>query len=195
MTKAKLCSVMAVMGLMVLPLGACAGEPGPAVTGAAGARDVALVYLQEREVQPAPGIDLVWQEEDITPPGLFGAVHKEFASDEWTVKVWYPVVPPESGVYQVVVSSAELGWHWKGRVEADGSVTELGAFRQMSEEESRRIAEEYLRNSPTFVFDGMEETLILADTLTTQHPYSWIFVFEFDSRHAGYGDRTGQILA
>ena len=43
-------------------------------------------------------------------------------------------------------------------------------IKQVSREESRRIAEEFVRNSPTFIF-------------------------EFESRHAGYGDRTGQMLA
>ena len=59
----------------------------------------------------------------------------------------------------------------------------------------RKVAEGFARNSPTFVFDGIEDTLRLADTLRPRCPYCWVFVFEFDSRHAGYGDRTGQMLA
>jgi len=35
----------------------------------------------------------------------------------------------------------------------------------------------------------------LVNTLATRLPSYWIFFFEFDSRHAGYGDRTGQVLA
>ena len=62
-------------------------------------------------------------------------------------------------------------------------------------EQSQRIAEDYVRNSPTFAFDGMEETLVLVETLTLKCPYCWQFVFQFESRHAGYGDRTGQMLA
>ncbi len=65
----------------------------------------------------------------------------------------------------------------------------------VSREESQRIAEEFLRNSPTFAYDGMEDTLQLTDTLTARCPYCWQFIFEFQSRHAGYGDRTGQMLA
>jgi len=52
-------------------------------------------------------------------------------------------VLPENTIYQVVVSSINLGWYWKGTVEFDGSVTELTAFKQMSKEESQRIAEEF----------------------------------------------------
>jgi hypothetical protein len=93
------------------------------------------------------------------------------------------------------VSSIKFGWHWKGIVKPDGSVTELSPFKEMSEEESRRIAEEFVKSSPTFVFDGIEDTLRLTDTITLRCPYCWQFTFEFDSRHAGYGDRTRQALA
>lgn len=65
----------------------------------------------------------------------------------------------------------------------------------MSQEESQRIAEEFMRNSPTFVFDGIKDTLALIDTTALRCPYCWQFTFEFESRHAGYGDRTGQALA
>ncbi len=66
---------------------------------------------------------------------------------------------------------------------------------QVSEESSQKIAEEFVRNSPTFSFDGMEETLKLTNTLTARCPYCWVFIFEFDSRAAGYGGRTGMMLA
>jgi len=66
---------------------------------------------------------------------------------------------------------------------------------EVSEEESREIAEEFVEDSPTLVFDGIEDSLVLTDTLTLQSPYCWQFVFEFDSSHAGYGDRTGLMLA
>ncbi len=104
-------------------------------------------------------------------------------------------MPPENTIYQVVVSSIKLGWHWKGTVEFDGSVIELSAFKQMSKEESQRIAEEFVKNSPTFIFDGIVDTLRLTDTLTARCPYCWSFIFEFDCRNTGYGDRTEQVLA
>jgi hypothetical protein len=67
--------------------------------------------------------------------------------------------------------------------------------RTLSEEESQRIALEYLRSSPTFAFDGIEDTLKLVSTMAQQRPYSWQFEYEFKCRHAGYGDRSGKILA
>jgi len=184
-----------ILSAVALIMGGCVSESGSKIEGAEDARDAALAYLQEHEPQDAPSADIVWQEEDVTPPGWVGGVFKQFISDDWTVKVSYPVLPPENTVYQVVVSSIKLGWHWKGTVEFDGSVTELNAFKQMSKEESQRIAEEFVKNSPTFIFDGIEDTLRLTETLTARCPYCWVFIFEFDSSQAGYGDRTGQALA
>jgi len=67
---------------------------------------------------------------------------------------------------------------------------------EASDEESQRIAEEFLRSSPTFIFDGIEDTLRLVDTIAPQSmPDYRIFFFTFDSGQAGYGDRTGQVLA
>jgi len=198
--KAKLYFGVVVLCMLGLLLGSCASEPSLEVRSAAEAVDVALSYLREHEPQNAPGAGISWQEEDITPKDeaghpVPGAVHREFTSDEWTITVYYAVLPLERTVYHVVVSSIKLGWHWKGDVKADGSLVEVSAFRQMSEEESQNMAEEFLRNSATFVFDGIEDTLILADTLRARCPYCWVFIFEFDSEHSGYGGRTGKVLA
>ena len=62
-------------------------------------------------------------------------------------------------------------------------------------EESEGIAREYVTGSPTFRFDGIEDTLVLVHTETLRCPYCWEFEFEFDCRHSGYGDRTGLVLA
>ena len=66
---------------------------------------------------------------------------------------------------------------------------------QYTEESSREIAEEFVRNSSTFTYDGMEESLELAETLYPDIENAWTFVYRFESRHAGYGERTGQMLA
>ncbi len=72
---------------------------------------------------------------------------------------------------------------------------ENNGLTPVTEEESGEIAEEYLRNSPTFTFDGIEDTLRLVDTHTARCPFCWAFEFEFQCRHAGYGDRSGQAVA
>lgn len=65
----------------------------------------------------------------------------------------------------------------------------------VTEEESKEIAEEFLKKSPTYKFDGFDlehkETLYpeIADS-----PFTWTFLFEFKSRYSGYGDRSGESL-
>jgi uncharacterized protein len=95
-----------------------------------------------------------------------------------------------------VITSAVCDKVWD--IQDDKSLlTENGTnpFTQITQEESRQIAEDFVKNSPTFKFDGIEVTykFIKADMLRT--PFGWQFTFEFQSQHAGYGDRTGQILA
>ena len=70
-----------------------------------------------------------------------------------------------------------------------------GTNSNITEQEAQQLAEEFVRNSPTFTFDGIEGTLQLVETLYPDIENSWQFVFRFESRHAGYGDRTGQMLA
>ncbi len=59
--------------------------------------------------------------------------------------------------------------------------------------ESRKVAEEFVRSEATFRFDGIPETLKVTDTTSVGD--GWKISIEFDSRHAGYGNRTGQALA
>ena len=115
------------LAILVLIFGACTkpvptSEPSPTPTpiedlvvkDALDAKDTALKYLREHEGNNAPGEDTVWQEKDLTPPGLVGSANKYFTSDEWTIGVSYPVVRPDLTVYKVVLSSIKLGWHWEG---------------------------------------------------------------------------------
>lgn len=64
----------------------------------------------------------------------------------------------------------------------------------VTEEESQQTALDYLLDSPTFKFDGMAETVKLTETMVLRCPSCWTFVYEFESRHGGYGDRTGQMV-
>jgi hypothetical protein len=111
------------------------------------------------------------------------------------VTISYTVVLPENIVYNVNIIDSKAGWHWKGTVKADGTVAELSALKQLSKEDSQNKALEFVKKSPTFVFDGIEETLQLIDGLEISLPYTWTFVIGFESAHAGYGDRTGRMLA
>jgi len=68
-------------------------------------------------------------------------------------------------------------------------------FIDLSEEQARDIGGDFVRNSPTFAFDGIVGTLENVETLHPDVENAWTFVFRFESAHAGYGDRTGQMLA
>ena len=65
----------------------------------------------------------------------------------------------------------------------------------VSKEDSQKIAADFLRTSPTFRFDGIEDTLKLVWSGADEKSNCWEFHYEFQSRHAGYGDRTGLIVA
>ena len=62
-----------------------------------------------------------------------------------------------------------------------------------SQEHSQSVAEEFVRLETTFRFDGIPETLEVASITSIGN--GWQFTIEFDSRYAGYGNRSGQVLA
>ncbi len=208
MSLKKIIIIFAIVGLLtVVPgLWACSNENDTTseeepttsdlvVKNAGEARDVILDYLREQNPQILPEKDTVWEGTDISPPGLVGSTTMEYISGGWTINVSYPIVPLENTVYRVGVSSISLGWYWKGDIKADGIITEIVPFSEMTEEESEKIAREFVENSATFMFDGIEDTLELTETMVLRCPYCWVFVYEFDCRHAGYGDRTEEMLA
>jgi hypothetical protein len=61
-----------------------------------------------------------------------------------------------------------------------------------SKEGSQRVAEEFVKQEDTYRFDGIPETLKVTGTTSTGN--GWKYTIEFDSRHGGYGNRTGQAL-
>jgi hypothetical protein len=42
---------------------------------------------------------------------------------------------------------------------------------------------------------GIADTFKFVKVVTLRTPFAWQFTFEFQCRHAGYGDRTGQLVA
>jgi len=191
MSKARyLAPVMLGLLLLLTTFTGCGLE----VKDAAGARDAVLEYLREQYPENAPDTGLKWQEEDATPvaPVEFFWV-TQFTSDGLTVKVSFPIGDPD--IYTTTITSVQSVWHWQGAVKPDGTITELSPLTEMSEAWSRNIAEEFVRNSPTFTYDGIEETLELTETLMLRCPFCWEFTFEFDCLHAGYGNREGEVLA
>ena len=88
------------------------------------------------------------------------------------------------------VTSALLDQKW------DMLKQEFLESEKTHEEEIKEIAKQFVENSSTYEFDGFDleynKTLYPDITNCSQ---CLIFVFEFKSRHAGYGNRTGQDLA
>lgn len=61
-----------------------------------------------------------------------------------------------------------------------------------TKEEAVATAKEFLANSPTYKWDG--ENMKVIEVQTLRYPYYWSVTIEFQSRHGGYGDRTGKIV-
>ena len=57
------------------------------------------------------------------------------------------------------------------------------------------IALAFLKNGATFKFDGITGSIVIGETLILEsYPVQYVVTISFDSRHGGYGDRTGQFL-
>ena len=67
--------------------------------------------------------------------------------------------------------------------------------KEVTLEDTQALAKSYVTNDPTYTFDGIPESLKLTNTVVEKEPSSWTFTYEFESRQAGYGDRTGKMLA
>jgi hypothetical protein len=158
-------------------------------------RAAVLKYLQSKAGNNAPSPDAHWQHKAFVPPAMIGAhILVEFQAGDWFVRVSW-VSPSKENPHRVVVLNTQWGWRWEGVVELNGNITELSPFHRVSQEESLKIAEDFVRRSSTFVFDGIEDSLQFVKRLDSDLKYTWTFVFKFESRQAGYGDRTGQLLA
>ncbi len=89
------------------------------------ARDAVLGYLAGAYGSLAPAAGQAWAEKDITNTALVGGSTFEYSTAGWTVTVQYPIVAPQSTIYQVVVDGPDNGFHWEGEVNASGEVREL----------------------------------------------------------------------
>jgi hypothetical protein len=53
----------------------------------------------------------------------------------------------------------------------------------------------FVRNAPTFAFDGISESIMVEDVMILESfPVQYVVTINFESLHGGYGDRTGEIL-
>ena len=93
-------------------------------------------------------------------------------------------------------SIANHPWLWPENTSDDKDETSI-------DEAMQELAKQFVTNCPTFVFDGIPDSLKLTDIVThsggvsdktVEELVGWEFTYEFDSRHGGYGDRAGQIV-
>ncbi|MGC9443853.1 MAG: hypothetical protein ACP5E9_02805 [Candidatus Methanospirareceae archaeon] len=143
----------------------------------------------------------------------------ELSSGGETVQVWYDLMVEDDGTERPAVSvdgiengdwvlvRGELksaGVHrtandfWATSIERIENLEDYGispapSAKEATEAESREIAREFVASSPTYQYDGFDLRFNRSEPLRC--PHCWLFVFEFTSRHAGYGNRTGQVLA
>jgi len=62
--------------------------------------------------------------------------------------------------------------------------------------EAEEMAIEFVERSPTFSFDGIPGSIEVVDVVAAEsYPVQYFITVAFECSHAGYGDRTGQVLA
>ncbi len=62
--------------------------------------------------------------------------------------------------------------------------------------EAEELAMEFVMSSPTFSFDGVPGSIEVVDIVAAEsYPVQYFITVAFECSHAGYGDRTGQVLA
>ncbi len=199
MTKWRLASdvVPLLVAVVLAGCGAPAEPAGeePAETDAAGARETAIQFMRDAGATGLPDTGAAWEERATVLPEKPDSEDTRFRAGVWRFDVLYPMPPAETPRHAVVAFDTADGWQWKGYVDGDGEIEQIRPLERLSRDESQRIAEKFVRGSATFVFDGIADSLRLSAAIEVSQPYTWTFVFEFDSRQAGYGNRTGQMLA
>jgi hypothetical protein len=147
--KRKLISVEAMVGILITAWVLAYTDDVLRIKNAAEAVDASLAYLRERYPQSAPEAGMRWREKTIFSGGPvdLATTGKQFTSDTWSIEVSQTLAPLKKIVYQVEVFHPGLGWHWKGRITADGSVREESAFKQLPEAERLKTAEEFIKRS------------------------------------------------
>ncbi|MCW4049688.1 MAG: hypothetical protein NWE89_08115 [Candidatus Bathyarchaeota archaeon] len=79
-------------------------------------------------------------------------------------------------------------WDEQGEAEARIDDTPHG--------EAEKMAIEFLKNGPTFSFDGIPGSIEVKDVIAAEsYPVQYFITIAFECRHAGYGEREGQMLA
>ncbi|HWR25884.1 MAG TPA: hypothetical protein VN278_06565 [Methanosarcina sp.] len=82
----------------------------------------------------------------------------------------------------------------EGLQKIDSALVELRTYAlSTSPEEAEMIAENWIKSSPTYSYDGFDLKLEKNETLETI-PEQHLMTYTFTSRHGGYGNRTDQMV-
>jgi hypothetical protein len=164
--------------------------------------DVALVYIRDGPTFSFDGITSTLKVTGVdtnksNPPQYvvtIGFVCLHGGYGDRTGKIVTQALTPHTAVVTVVegkVVSAVIDGAWNE-----------AAQRPVSDDDVKPVIEfialNWLVNAPTFKFDGVAGSARVTDSwlaMTFAAPAFWGVTIEFDCLHAGYGDRTGQMLA
>jgi hypothetical protein len=117
------------------------------VRNASQAVEAALAYLREVGGQSIPTAGDKWEEKTLYAAGVqdYAITSKLFTSGDWRIEVYQGIAPISKTIYQVTVFNPVLGLYWKGNIKADGTNQEASPLTKLSEEKTRRLAEELLK--------------------------------------------------
>lgn len=99
-------------------------------------------------------------------------------------------------VVYVLNQSAEINWRCTGLIlpapPSDNSSSLTDSY--LTEDQSIKLAQEFIQKSSTYVFDGSELKYVGNEGLLITCPGCYHLVFEFTSSHGGYGNRSGMMI-
>lgn len=72
---------------------------------------------------------------------------------------------------------------------------EVDPVLQHQQEEAVKIVLAYIKAAPTYSWDGIPETAKVTGVAPPNCPNCWAVSISFESRHGGYGNRTGKMVA
>ena len=118
-----------------------------------------------------------------------GNMKETHMCNEVTGTWWFDLDKEQQGcmpacVVNVATKEAKINWRCTGLIMPEET---------SAEQQNKETAESFIENSPTFQFDGAGLEFINKKTLQCEECYE--FTFKFTSSAAGYGDRTGMMLA
>jgi len=105
------------------------------------------------------------------------------------------LLPGESKPVKFLVSVPREGSYTVGMGNLTASFEAKKPAKKVTEDENRRVATDYLLNSPTFKFDGIEGSVRLIVPQALKYNDAWEFIYKFKCAHPGYGDRSGEMVA